>query len=244
MFPMFLKRRQNLIIVGIILVLMIIYFLQRKSEEPISEQALTVEEQVVPETQGQPLGLKPKVVESPSASSPVGIVKTEEPEPEDVKRARTLAKMTLSSMYTAQKAYHSEFGRYTTDLKMAGWMPAEKEIVYKAGFVKAYWADPESEFEIDEEDPRFMDSDTFAGFTVPSEVPNEPPSFYSVSEKVKSSRLGDYQQHCKNGCTAGPDHFEILLVMPLQDEKHVDVWLINNKKELVLVQDGRKNPTP
>lgn len=241
---MFLKHRQNFIIAGIILLLVIIYLSQRKSEEPMAIQATTVDEQVIPETQGRPLGLKPKVVESSSAESPVGRVQTEDVEPEDVKRARTLAKMTLSSMYTAQKAYHSEFGRYTTDLKMAGWMPAEKELVYKAGFVKAYWADPESEFEIDEEDPRFMDSDTFAGFTVPSEIPNEPPSFYSVSEKLKSSRLGDYQQHCKNGCTAGPDHFEILLVMPLQDEKHVDVWLINDKKEIVLVQDGRKDPAP
>lgn len=241
---MFLKHRQNFIIAGIILLLVLIYLSQRKPEEPMAIQATTVDEQVIPETQGRPLGLKPKVVESSSAESPVGRVQTEDVEPEDVKRARTLAKMTLSSMYTAQKAYHAEFGRYTTDLKMAGWMPAEKELVYKAGFVKAYWADPESEFEIDEEDPRFMDSDTFAGFTVPSEVPNEPPSFYSVSEKLKSSRLGDYQQHCKNGCTAGPDHFEILLVMPLQDEKHVDVWLINDKKEIVLVQDGRKDPAP
>lgn len=60
---------------------------------------------------------------------------------------------------------------------------------------------------------------------------------YRYSDEVRSLDLRDYSHYCKNGCNASKEGFEMLLVVPL-DAEHVDVWLVNDNKEMVLVKDG------
>ncbi|MEK6556622.1 MAG: hypothetical protein AABZ31_15335, partial [Bdellovibrionota bacterium] len=98
--------------------------------------------------------------------------------------------------------------------------PRSTTLNYKMGFLAPLNAS------------QHMDTDSFIG--EPTGVDNET---YNYSKEAATIRLADYASYCERGCFADERGFELLLVIPL-DENHFDVWLINDKKQLKLAKDG------
>jgi hypothetical protein len=145
---------------------------------------------------------------------------------------RNQARSSLSAAYTAQRAFRAEFGRYTTDLKAAGWSPASFNLPYKMGFLSEFRANPNNDSIQIEEDPRLNSTDSFIGDRY------DDLNSYRYDDAANSLSLSEFQHYCRQGCTAGDDSFEMVLAIPLGDAQHTDVWLINEKKGIELVQDG------
>lgn len=137
-----------------------------------------------------------------------------------VARLRANAKWALESGYMTLKAIQAEHGRYTSDLRSIGWTPRSTTLNYKMGFL----APPNAS--------QYMNTDSFIGEA--TGVDNET---YKYSKEAAAIRLADYVSYCERGCFADERGFELLLVIPL-DEKRLDVWLINDKKQLKLAKDG------
>ncbi len=157
----------------------------------------------------------------------------------DVRQARREAKRILSDAYAALKAAHEEFGRYSTDFHFVGFTPFEEQesavIEYKTGFIKPFDDVELIETKHSSENPESMSTDTF--MNIPINVTNSDRNAILYSESAKTVLLGNYAKYCKNGCTATEDSFEMLLVRPLKGHGK-DVWIINEKKELILACDG------
>lgn len=179
---------------------------------------------------------------TPAHSSPESVhIPAENAVPPEVLQARQEAKGTLSSAYTALKAFQAEYGRYSTDFYALGYEPMQiqqKGVVnFKVGFAKAFYSEELIENEEILENPESMSSDTY--MRTPINITSPEREVASYSEPVKKISLDDYQKYCSMGCTATNDSFEIILVRPLEGHGN-DVWIINDKKEIRLVCDGLK----
>lgn len=114
-----------------------------------------------------------------------------------------------------------------------GWTPFDTEMRYKIGFLQAYRPSTYSDVSGVREEPTRMDSDALL-------IEKSPEGErYTYAPVAAGLHLADYQQYCRSGCTADETHFEAMVVVSL-DSDHVDVWTINEKKELILVRDGTK----
>jgi hypothetical protein len=149
-----------------------------------------------------------------------------------VKNLRAMAKASLSGFYSAQRAYFAEFGRYTTDLKTAGWLPDKAQMEYKAGFLREGKPNKFNDFGRQLEDPRRMNSDAFLGEKYDRE------NYYAYSDQAAVISLDQFAQFCEKDCSANELGFEMILAVPLDGAGRVDVWRVNQNKEIVLVQDG------
>jgi len=145
--------------------------------------------------------------------------------PEQIEAIRTEMKVSLAAMYGAEKSYFSEYGRYTTDFNQLGYSPERREINIKTGFVAAY--QPENPLKT--EDPRFMSFDEFFS-EYPPKGGQDPLKF---SPSAEGFRLADVSRFCRQGCTASESGFEIISASNLDGDPDLDVWTINEKKELV-----------
>jgi hypothetical protein len=152
--------------------------------------------------------------------------------PDEIKALRQQAKAALSGFYSSQRAFHMEFNRYTTDLKAAGWTPSAGAMNYKLGFLAEAALPPQTETDGSLEDPRRKSTDDFDG----EDYTNQ--ERFQYSREAEGLTLQEFAHYCKRGCTADAETFEIMLILPLGDNRHVDVWLINEKKELVQARDG------
>ncbi len=150
-----------------------------------------------------------------------------------VQQLRNKAKTVLASGYTAQRSFHYERKRYSTDLKIIGWQPfVEKEINFQFGFLEPFFPEELAVYVASSEEPECLSTECYIGtFGHESEDP------YEYSDQTRDLKLSDYKKYCKSGCTASENSFESLLVVPLPNGG-VDVWTINEKKEMELVQDG------
>lgn len=150
--------------------------------------------------------------------------------PEEIAQARSEIKITLAAIYAGQKSFHSEYGRYSTDLfRGIGFMPEGKERWSKVGFLQ-----PHSPRKLAEaEDPRYLDIDAYTND--PEIVPEQRPAYRNQGEKLS---LADLSSHCRQGCTADQHGFEVMAAVTLVPGEPPEVWLINDKKELRQVQDG------
>lgn len=150
-----------------------------------------------------------------------------------VEKIRESAKKGLQQAYAAQQDFYMKYGRFTTDLVAIGFYPSSPEIGYKMGFLKAAELHPQKTTNYNsKEDPRRMNLDIY----LTDKVEEEFDGFY-YSLAAKDINLNRYQNLCQNGCSAGVQGFEMLLAIPF-DEDHIDVWIINNKNELLHSQDG------
>ncbi len=222
----------------VILVFALFYFFQR-SAQPLPEDGST-------QTSAQEvIGVGPMASKSEqAASNPAEIsrvkrldedqqLKKQTLTDEQLRERRSEAKMALASFYSGQKAFHAEYKRYSTDLKAIGWRPNEPLIKYKIGFVAAFRPSSYSDSEEFREDPTRLDTDSYI-----NDAANELGEVFKYDERVESVRLSDYETYCKKGCTADETGFEILVVMPLGNSGRVDVWSINDQKEIRLISDG------
>jgi Na+-transporting methylmalonyl-CoA/oxaloacetate decarboxylase gamma subunit len=149
--------------------------------------------------------------------------------PQDVEELRSKLKSAAAGGYTAQRAFQAEWNRFTSDLVFMGWEPTMPELNYKMGFLGALVADAVDE----KEKPQRYSTDAF--INEETDQSSEKIRYTRAAEKIN---LSDYARYCQQGCVATKDSFELLLVLPLDEQGHVDVWTINDKKEMKQVVDG------
>ncbi len=155
----------------------------------------------------------------------------------EIEKLRNKAKTSLASIFSAQRAFHAEFGRYSTDFNALGFSPVEVQqhgvLEYKIGFLNPYT--PDTPTPGLSENPESMTSDTY--MNVPVNITNPARDVAAYSDPAKKLSLEEFRRYCQMGCTADRDRFELLLVLPLENGQH-DVWLINDKKEFVHACNG------
>ncbi len=233
------KTNRYLAIAAIVLAL-VWWFYPRTKEEP---PALPVEQATEHAEKPEPAPPKEEAAKVPEAPPPAPSEDEEDLvppaiTPDEIKTLRQQAKGVLSSFYASQRAFHMEFNRYTTDLKAVGWSPNSGNMNYKLGFLSETKAQPTTETDRSFEDTRRMSTDDFDG----EDYTNIERFIYS--REVAGLTLQEFARYCRKGCTSDQETFEIMLVLPLGDNRHVDVWLINEKKELVHVRDGTTGREP
>jgi hypothetical protein len=154
---------------------------------------------------------------------------------ETIKQMRSNAKANLASVYTALVSAQGEWGHYSTDLNAIGYAPNGNLMPFKLGFLSPYHPPIESSLNMGEPDQttEFLTTDQFNNKIRSNS--KEPTYYNDLADKIK---LSDYAQYCKKECTATDNEFEVLLVLPLLDLQHVDVWTVNDRKEIIQVVDG------
>lgn len=155
--------------------------------------------------------------------------------PEEVQKLRREAMASLKEMYVAEKAYHAEYNRYTTDMMSVTYLPSAREMKFRMGFVDESRINGAFDPTAAAEDPRRKDLDVFLDLN--QYGTNEQ---FHYSKSLENHQLNNYRHLCQNGCTADQESFEVLLVMPLGEERGVDVWSIQQDKTITLLQDGIK----
>jgi hypothetical protein len=141
---------------------------------------------------------------------------------QEIERIRSQVRVSFAGLYTGEKAFFAEYGRYTTDLALTGWIPPQTRMNFKLGFLSAY----EPEKFLERESPRAMDSDSFAHERDP-----EMRERFEYSRGNAAINLQEYQTYCKEGCTANAKRFELIGVIDFGNG-HREVWGINDRKEL------------
>ena len=155
----------------------------------------------------------------------------------EIQQRRSNAKFALASGFTAQFAFHAEYERYTTDLKSLGFVPMQNELNYKMGFINQFHpaADDNQSTHEDWDSTKNLTTDTFIG-----EPTDKPDQKFTYAPETNAINLHDYARYCERGCTASDQEFEMLVVFPLPHSDRVDVWIVNEKKEIQQVLDGTK----
>lgn len=143
---------------------------------------------------------------------------------------RLNANVNLDELYTAQKIYRGENGHYTTDLVATGWKPAQALMSYKLSFLE-----PSVPMDVDEIPTRTGTDD----FLTINEALTDAPYVYSPDAQMID--LSRYAALCRTGCTADAQSFEVMIAVPLDNQGRADIWLLNERKELVHVWDGLSN---
>lgn len=200
---------------------------QTNDEQPLIERAEQEEATPTPPDQSSTLSVQPHSTPQLSQQKTLSL--------EEVEHLRSFAKGSLSAAYTAQRSYMSEFGRFTTDLEGTGWQPIEPIMRFKMGFLEEFIPVTENGHV---ENPRYMNTDNFVNREA-GIGSNDQPYFFKYSPEAEYINLDHFGRYCRQGCTASERDFEMILVLPLGEDKH-DVWLINSNKQIELVQDGLK----
>jgi len=182
--------------------------------------------------------------------------------PKQAKKARERSniKTTLSGIYTAEKAFHVEYGTYVSNFEFAGYesMQSSKERVYWVGFVKAQ---EESEFESDVLKQFKTEKFTLDKFFLPALSPirkiEKKPSFLNDEQMFRRTR-NIFSSEVKNldetttlndnfrkaaeklclDCVASKDYFKIIAVARLYSHCDLDAWTMDKNNDLKNIQNG------
>ena len=217
-------------------IMVVLLLVLRKQTEPTA--FAPVQPETTAANEGAPVGeaapltatdAQPPVATPTATATPATSAATTALTPEALEKIRSLAKSSLASGYTAQRAIQAEWDRYTSDLVYIGWEPSGPDVSYKMGFLAAIDAPL---FADGREKPERFTTDAFINRDI---VGAEKLRYTPAAERIN---LNDYARYCERGCIVAPDWFEMLLAIPLDDQGHVDVWTINDKKEMKQVVDG------
>lgn len=149
---------------------------------------------------------------------------------EKAMRIRSEMKLSLSGIYAAQRAFFTESGRYTTDFDVMGWMPTVQKLSAKVGFLYPFQP-PQDEFN---DRPDRFDTDQLVESSLSYEDPDSHFSYAESATDVSMRSLGSF---CEASCSADANHFEVIAAANLDDDEELDVWRINDRKELTHVFD-------
>lgn len=149
---------------------------------------------------------------------------------EEVKSIRSKIKLNLSVAYTAEASFFADFKRYTTDLKFSGVSLDDRPMKFKMGFVDPYYPHED----VQNENPLLMDSDALTDIR----TAESPELIYAPN--VKKIELDQLEKFCNRGCSASETEFEVIVATNLDDDPTLDVWLINEKKEIIHKIDDLK----
>lgn len=231
------------------LILVLIFFLAKcKFSKTANSDSLNIEvavdsnqqlkEQIGNEHLKSPESTKPLINEKSSDVTSFVPEKNEftTSELNEIEKLRSEAKMSLAANYTALKAFYAEWNRYTTDLKAMGFTPIKSELHFKLGFTKQFQpSEANQNTNEDFSSTKNLSTDTFIG-----EKEAQSGQIFRYAPGLDSINLDEYSRYCERGCTATDKDFEILLILPLLNSKKVDVWVVNEKKEIIQVLDGTK----
>ena len=200
---------------ALILIVQIFYLLQKETPPKVVETR-GLQPQV-----GTTINPTKSIVAGPTARPAL-------PDEATITQLRSLAKLNLSALYTAQITFFSEFDRYSTDLVFIGWSPSQSPMDFKIGFLREFRPAKLVVLDGTEEDPSRMDSDEFLGSD----------GSFQYTSAAETLKLYEYEKFCRLGCTATNKTFEILVVLPLGDSGKVDLWSITHDKKLLQLWDG------
>lgn len=151
---------------------------------------------------------------------------------EQIVQRRSATKSALSSAYMSIVAFHAEYDRYTTDLAAAGYMPQEGVMPAKFGFLQPY--EPRGGRE-ENEVPSRHSSEIFLNLQ-----DDEGQPIYSYDKHSKNVDLAKYARFCRDGCSASDTRFELIAAFNLDEDETLDVWIIDQNKEIRHVVDDEK----
>lgn len=147
-----------------------------------------------------------------------------------IQEIRSQMKASLSEIFTAQKAYHIEKNRYSTDLVALQWSPPQAEMNFKIGFVQAFNGETENS-----ENSRILDSDSFLT------EKTQDGDTYTYTATADGIRLADLVRFCQYGCSAEDENFEAIAAANLDNDATLEIWLMNSNKEVIQVTDDTKD---
>ncbi|MBX3019572.1 MAG: hypothetical protein KF767_16915 [Bdellovibrionaceae bacterium] len=228
------RTRQAVVAVFFLLLVLGVWRMWRASDAPAPEVA-TEEPPVTLETT---FPETPAPVASPSATRPADTsVPPNLDRLERARRIRSEIKISLSGLYAAERAFYSESGRYSTDFDVVGWMPTSQKLSAKVGFLYPYQPSPD---EYRDRMDRF-DTDQAVEASKTFEDPDSHMSYQDSAIRVSMRSLGSY---CEMNCTADANGFEAIAAANLDDDDELDVWRINDRKELVHLFDDLEGRPP
>lgn len=146
-----------------------------------------------------------------------------------IQNNRSKAKLSLASIYTAQQAFMGDFGRYSSDIVLMGFSPNSEVLSSVFGFLSPTYFDKQ----IEEENPENISSNYFIENDLKTSIR------YVYSKEASKINLSDYRKYCKQECKVTKDSFEFMVVIPYVGVEGVDVYLMNEKKELHIVHQDR-----
>lgn len=149
----------------------------------------------------------------------------------EVASLRSDMKANMSMIYTAQASFFSDYKRYTTDIHYTGYT-LRRPSPFKMGFLTPFHA---HEVEPNERVDELLNSDALVTLSQPDEVETQP-----YTQTAKNIDLEDLSQYCSNGCTANEEGFESVFAANLDDDDTLDVWVINEKKQIIHKVDDLK----
>lgn len=139
-----------------------------------------------------------------------------------IESTRAQAKSTLSITYIGETEFFNKHKRYTTDLKAIGYTPVPGTTFKgKFGFLDAF----KSSQLVENESADRKNSDAF----IKDDIKYGATSEGIVLEKVRA--------YCSMGCGATADKFEVISATNLDDDDDLDLWTINEQKEIIHVFD-------
>jgi hypothetical protein len=237
-----MKRIQTLFVT--ILIALGLWFLLNR-HRPVNNPSTAKESEIVTsetvETSPESTSASPKPIDAPNPpSTPFPKSQTTDsavpplkPLTEvEINERRQTIRATLFGLYTAQAAYFAEYDRYSSDLGHIGYLPAEGTIKARFGFLEPYT--PNGGLNSNE-DPARSSSDAFIGLKDDSGD-----TIYQYDEYSKPASLAKYERYCDNRCTVTANQFELISAVNLDADETLDVWIIDNRKNIRHVVDDTK----
>lgn len=155
---------------------------------------------------------------------------------QDVEKKRKEVKTALAVLFIMQRTFLAEHNRYTSDVAMMN-HDFPEELGFKFGFAKAYSPDVLAEGE--------RPSSTNTDFLLGEPLAQERTTRLQYKAEASQINLQEFLHFCRNKCEVTENSFEAIAVMPIPGGDDVDVFLVNDKKEIFHVYNGmtKKNLT-
>lgn len=145
-------------------------------------------------------------------------------------KIRNEIRMSLINVYAAEESFFTENGRYSTDLRILAWSPNDPSMAAQIGFVRSF--DPPDRLQ--GEDLFFLNTDQFVAESFDNESGR---SAYHYAKSAEGFSLRMLESSCKVSCGASTTGFEVLGAANLDDDDVLDVWRMNEKREMEHVID-------
>lgn len=151
----------------------------------------------------------------------------------EIQEIRVGMRVSLAALYGAQKSFFSEYNRYASDFDALGYSPEEKVFRFNTGFLRPYYPSASRSTPVEREAQQIHSYESI----VEREIREMGQAGHKFSPEMQNVRLEEAASFCRNSCTASETQFEMISVANLDEDPDLDVWLMNDKKELVQVQD-------
>lgn len=221
--------KRNIVIAIVVLIVVLFAYKKHSDSTNGAAEEKTSFQELTPESdQAESKDLLPTTTMTPPSTIPGEVVINE-----DQKELRNEAKSGLSAAYTMMAAFYAEYDRYSSDL-MSGFIPDGEILAMKLGFLNSYQPHDLAE----RENPERKDTDFFVEASRTSDEP------IMYSEEASRIDLQSLAKFCDKKCEASEREFELIVAVNLDGDPELDVWTVNEKKELIHRYDDMTNRAP